>query len=149
MSIEKKPQTAEINSRLWGARADDWATIQEGTVLPVYKAVYGRIGLSPGASHFDAGCGAGMAAQIAFERGAYVSGLDAAESLLDIARALVPDGLFYICALVSLPFPNDSFDLVTGFNSFQYAGNPGVALAEAKRVARQGADVVILTKRRR
>jgi SAM-dependent methyltransferase len=145
MSIEKNPQTAEINSRLWGARANDWANIQEGTVLPVYKAVYERIGLSPGASHFDAGCGAGMAAQVSSERGACVSGLDAAESLLAIARTRVPNGEFHKGELESLPFPDDSFDLVTGFNSFQYAGNPGVALAEAKRVARQGTDVVIMT----
>lgn len=145
MAIEKKPQTAETNSRLWGARADDWANIQEGTVLPVYMAVYDRIGLSTGTSYLDAGCGAGMAAQVASERGACVSGLDAAESLLVIARTRVPNGEFHKGELESLPFSDDSFDLVTGFNSFQYAGNPGVALAEAKRVARQGADVVIMT----
>ncbi len=145
MTLERKPQTAEANSRLWGARAHDWANIQEGTVLPVYTAVYDRIGLTAGAAHLDAGCGAGMAAQIATERGACVSGLDAAENLLAIARTRVPNGEFHLGELENLPFSDNSFDLVTGFNSFQYAGNPGVALAEAKRVARQGADVVIMT----
>jgi len=145
MSIERKPQTAEVNSRLWGARAHDWANIQERTALPVYMAVYDRIGLTAGAAHLDAGCGAGLAAQVAAERGACVSGLDAAEKLLAFARTRVPNGEFHLGELENLPFTDNSFDLVTGFNSFQYAGNPGLALAEAKRVARQGAEVVILT----
>ena len=145
MSLERKPQTAEINGRLWGKRAHDWAYIQEEMVLPVYKAVYDHIGLTAGISHLDIGCGSGMAAQVASERGANISGLDAAENLLAIARTRVPNGEFYLGEMESLPFPDNSFDLVTGFNSFQYAGNPGAALAEAKRVARHGADVVIVT----
>jgi SAM-dependent methyltransferase len=86
-----------------------------------------------------------MASQIAAERGARVSGLDAAGNLLAIARERVPDGDLHVGELESLPFADHSFDLVTGFNSFQFAGNPGVALAEARRVAKPGAYVVIVT----
>jgi ubiquinone/menaquinone biosynthesis C-methylase UbiE len=57
----------------------------------------------------------------------------------------VPNGDFRVGELESLPFPDRTFDLVTGFNSFQYAGNPGAALAEARRVAKPGATVVIMT----
>lgn len=145
MIAEQKPKTAEINGRLWGARAHDWANIQEGTCRPVYLAVFDRVGLRSGAVYLDAGCGAGMAAQIAAERGARVAGLDAADNLLAIARTRVPNGDFHVGELESLPFPDNTFDLVTGFNSFQYAGNPRVALAEAKRVAKPGASVVIMT----
>jgi SAM-dependent methyltransferase len=145
MAAEEKDRTAELNSRLWGARAEDWAGIQEGTCRPVFVGVFDRIGLDGDTDYLDAGCGAGMAAQIASERGARVSGLDAAESLLGIARARVPGGEFRVGELESLPFPDDSFDVVTGFNAFQYAGNPRAALAEAKRVARQDAVVVIVT----
>ena len=145
MAAEQKPRTAEINARLWGARANDWAEIQEGTCRPVYLAVFERVGLKPGTAYLDVGCGAGMAAQIAAGRGAQVSGLDAAANLLTIARGRVPDGEFHIGDLESLPFPDNKFDLVTGFNSFQYAGNPGVALGEARRVTKSGAHVVIMT----
>jgi SAM-dependent methyltransferase len=86
-----------------------------------------------------------MAAQLAAERGSQVSGLDASEDLLAIARSRVPTGDFRVGELEHLPFPDASFDLVTGFNSFQYAANPSAALAEAKRVARRGAKVVIMT----
>ena len=47
--------------------------------------------------------------------------------------------------LESLPFADRAFDAVVGFNSFQYAATPQRALAEAKRVARRGAPVVIAT----
>lgn len=145
MATEQKPRTAEINARLWCARATDWAEIQEGTCRPVYLSVFERAGLKPGTAYLDAGCGAGMAAQIAAERGAEVFGLDAAHNLVEIARARVPGGEFHLGDLESLPFPDKKFDLVTGFNSFQYAGNPGVALGEAKRVTKPGAHVVIMT----
>ncbi len=93
----------------------------------------------------DAGCGSGMAAQIAAERGAHVSGLDATANLIAIAKTRVPDGDFHVGNLENLPFPDGAFDVVTGFNSFQYAGNARAALAEAKRVVKTGARVVIMT----
>ncbi len=145
MSTEQKPRTAEINSRLWGARAHDWADIQEGNFRPVYRAAFEHVGLRSGTVYLDAGCGAGMAAQMAVERGAIVTGFDAADNLLAIARKRVPHGDFHNSDLEHLPFRDHTFDLVTGFNSFQYAGNPNVALAEAKRVAKPGASVVIMT----
>lgn len=145
MSTEKNGLTAEVNNHLWGARALDWANIQEGTCRPVYLDTFNSLKIGPHTRLLDVGCGAGMAAQIAAERGAQVSGLDASENLLAIARERVPTGDFSIGELERLPYPDCSFDLVTGFNSFQYAGSPSSALMEAKRVTRPGGSVVIMT----
>jgi SAM-dependent methyltransferase len=145
MSVELKPRTADVNGRLWGARASDWANIQEGTVRPVYEAALERTRVKSGTRYLDVGCGAGMAAQIAAARGARVSGIDAADALLGIARRRTPEGDFRRADLEALPFEDHSFDVVTGFNSFQYAGNPAVALGEARRVTRPGGAVVIVT----
>ena len=145
MATDQKPRTAEINSGLWGAQARDWADIQEGTCRPVYLAAFDRAGLKPDTTYLDVGCGAGMALQIAAEQGAKVTGIDAADNLLAIARTRVPNGDFQVGELENLPLPDNTFDLVTGFNSFQYAGNPIVALAEAKRVAKPSASVVVVT----
>jgi SAM-dependent methyltransferase len=144
MSGEAKP-TAEANSKLWGSRAEDWAELQEKQCRPVYEAVLERINVGPGANYFDAGCGAGMAAQMAVARGAHVSGFDATEALLAIARRRSPAVTFLSGDLEMLPFADSSFDLVTGFNSFQYAANPAKALAEARRVTRPGGKVAIVT----
>ena len=144
MPGDAKP-TAEVNGVLWGSRADDWASLQEGQCRPVYEAVLERLSACPGMALFDAGCGAGMAAQIAASRGALVSGLDASETLLAIARQRVPSGTFGSGDLETLPYADASFDAVTGFNSFQYAGNPASALSEARRVTRPGGTVAIVT----
>ena len=137
--------TSVVNGALWGMAARDWAEIQEGQCRAVYVATFERVGAGTGVRYLDAGCGAGMAAQIAAERGAVVSGLDASENLLGIARQRVPAGSFVAGELEVLPFADGSFDLVTGFNSFQYAANPLAALSEARRVARPDAQVVVMT----
>lgn len=137
--------TSEANGRLWGARARDWAEIQEGQFAAAFHAVMAHVKVGPGTDHLDAGCGAGMAASLSASLGAQVSGLDAAETLLDIARERVPGGDFRQGDLEALPFADDSFDLVTGFNSFQYAGDAAQALREAGRVTRPGGRIVIMT----
>ena len=53
---------------------------------PLYETLFGRVGIGHGAELLDAGCGAGLAAQLAAERGAVVSGFDATPALLAIAR---------------------------------------------------------------
>lgn len=145
MQSEMKPRTSPTHGRLWGTRARDWADIQEGMVRPVYEAVFERTGVKSGTRYLDVGCGAGMAAAIAASRGARVSGIDASEALLAIARTRVPDADFRQGDLEELPFGTASFDLVTGFNSFQFAGNPVVALREARRVVSPAGNVVIIT----
>jgi SAM-dependent methyltransferase len=137
--------TAKVNGHLWGSSARDWASIQEGQFRAGFEAVLAHCGVGPGITYLDAGCGAGMAAQMAAGLGAGVSGFDAAESLLAIARERVPSGDFRVADLENVPFETDSFDVVTGFNSFQFAADPVRALGEAKRVARPGGKVVVMT----
>jgi SAM-dependent methyltransferase len=86
-----------------------------------------------------------MAAEMAAGLGAEVSGIDAAEALLEIAKARAPRADLRQGDLEQLPFADSTFDVVTGFNSFQYAGNPGAALAEACRVTKPTGLVVIVT----
>lgn len=119
--------------------------MQEGQFAAAYHAVLAHAGVGPGMRHLDVGCGAGMATALSVSLGATVSGLDASEALLEIARERTPSGDFRKGDLEALPFDDDSFDLVTGFNAFQFAGNPAQALREAGRVTRTGGTIVILT----
>ena len=111
--------------------------------MPTYRAVIERVGIASGDRVLDLGCGAGTFLGLAAEHGARVAGLDAAESLLGIAAGRVPSADLRAGDLERLPWDDDTFDLVTGFNSFFFAADMGAALAEAARVARPGADVVI------
>ena len=145
MMHDRKPRTAEVHGALWGARARDWAELQEVQNRPVFVAAFEQMGLQPGATYLDVGCGSGLAVQIAAARGATVAGLDASPNLIAIARERTPTGEFHTGDLESLPFEDRTFDFVTGFNAFQFAGNPGLALREARRVAKPGAQVLIMT----
>lgn len=136
--------SAAVQSELWGQRAVEWCAM-EGQMQPLYDAALERIGAGHGTELLDVGCGAGLAAQLAARRGAVVSGLDATPELLAIAAERVPNGAFATGDLEWLPYADDAFDAVVGFNSFQYATNPRRALEQARRVARPGAPVVIAT----
>ena len=145
MDNERKPTTAKVNGQLWGARARDWAEIQERSCLPVFHEVLKRAEVGGTTRYLDVGCGSGMAAGLAADLGAEVSGIDASEALLMIAKERTGKADFQIGDLEDIPFEDDSFDVVTGFNSFQYAGNPALALGEARRVTRPGGTVAIVT----
>jgi SAM-dependent methyltransferase len=137
--------SATVQGELWGARARDWAEVQEPAQRALYPPVFDAAGVGEGTSLLDVGCGSGVAAAIAHERGATVSGLDAALPAIEIARERVPEGTFRVGELEALPYDDDSFDVVTGFASFQYAADPVRALREAGRVARPGGTVAMLT----
>ena len=71
---------------------------------------------------------------MAHERGAVVTGVDASEPLLDVARHRVPTGDFRVADLESLPFAPNSFDSIIAASSIQYAESPIEAARELARV---------------
>ena len=138
-------RTSEVNGRLWGARAEDWANHQERVHAPVYRAVLDAARVGAGTRYLDVGCGSGMAVNMASARGASATGLDAAGDLLKIASSRTPAADFHAGDLEELPFGDGAFDVVSGINAFQYAGNPVAALSEARRVVGDRGTVVVVT----
>jgi len=136
--------TAHVQGPLWGAQARNWADLQEHAILPAYEVVFEKLKVGPGLRLLDVGCGAGLAAQLAAQRGAQVACLDASAALLEIARERVPNEDFRVGDMEELPYTDHTFDIVTGFNSFQYAGSPVTALQQARRVVKPGGQVVML-----
>ncbi len=127
---------------LWGARAEDWA-LNEELQLPTYEEALRRIDLRPGQSVLDVGCGAGTFLRLVGDRGANAFGVDASEALIELARGGVPSADLRVADMEALPYRDDRFDLVTGFNSFFFANDFVAALREAGRVAKPGAPVII------
>ena len=127
---------------LWGARPADWA-ISEDRQLPTYEAALERTGLTPGWEVLDIGSGAGAFLVLVAERGGVPHGLDASESLIEYTRARLPRADLRVGEMEALPWEEDTFDLVTGFNAFFFANDMVAALREAGRVGKPGAPVVI------
>jgi SAM-dependent methyltransferase len=127
---------------LWGARPVDWA-VSEDLQLPTYEAALARTGLEPGQRVLDIGCGAGAFLRLVAERGGVPHGVDASEALIAVSRTRLPDADLRVGEMENLPWDDDTFDLVTGFNSFFFADDMVAALREAGRVAKPGAPVVI------
>lgn len=134
-----------VQGALWGTAAEDWATLMEPRQRPLFEAVLANGRFSTGADVLDVGCGSGLFAQFIAARGCRVTGLDASEALLAIARQRTPDAAFHEGDMQALPFPSESFDIVTGMNSFQYAADPRHAIVEARRVAKPGAQIFAAT----
>jgi len=137
--------TSAVQGELWGARSRDWAELIETAMRPLFEAVLRRSTIGKRTRVLDAGCGSGLFLKLAAARGAVVSGLDASTSLLAIARERVPAAYLRVGEIEELPYDDMSFDVVTGFNSFQYAAQPVNALREARRVKAPGAPLFIAT----
>ena len=134
--------SAERWGPLWGARPVDWA-LSEDRQGPTYQEALRRVDLKPGQFVLDIGCGVGAFLRLVADCGARAFGLDASEALIKLARSRVPDADLRIGDMELLPYDDDAFDLVTGFNSFFFANDIVAALREAGRVAKPGAPVVI------
>lgn len=137
--------SAQAQGDLWSVRARDFAEVMEGTLRPLYDSVLTRPEVANASSLLDVGCGAGLAVQVFAGTIANVAGIDASPAFIEIARERLPGRDFRVGEMEALPYADHSFDVVTGFNSFQYAASPANALREASRVARAAGTVVIAT----
>ena len=109
---------------LFGAHAATWAETWEGPEgwgTPVYTHVLDQAQVGPGTTVLDCGCGAGRFVSLAAERGASAAGIDASRELVEIAAKQNPEADLRVGDLNALPWPEDAFDIVTGFSSFQFA----------------------------
>ncbi|MER8068670.1 methyltransferase domain-containing protein [Streptomyces sp. NPDC094034] len=147
-----------------GARARDWAEIQERMLVPLYEAVYERLEVREGTRVLGLGCGSGLALLLAAARGARVTGVDSDTERLALARERLRadrerDGRADRAADAGTLLPVDRmadaapgpgrspYDLITAFQPIgSVAGDAkglGPALDEAIPLARRGTPVVL------
>lgn len=145
-SARTQDGSAATMAKMWGERAPDWAEVMEGPNgwgIPVYERILERVPVDGSTQLLDVGCGAGRFCSIARDRGATVAGLDATSEFIEIAAQRTPEGEFAVGEMEHLPWPDHSFDVVTGFHSFFLAADMVAALREARRVTRTGGTVAL------
>jgi len=136
-------QTKEVQGKLWSSAPEDWAKFLEPTFIPMYEAVLKQVKLDEEKMLLDAGCGSGLFLSMASSKGAAIHGIDAAPGLLSISKKRLSNATLLMEDLEEIPFASETFDVVTGFNSFQYAGSFVNALSEARRVTKENGKVII------
>jgi ubiquinone/menaquinone biosynthesis C-methylase UbiE len=106
-------------------------------------------GVGPDDTVLDVACGPGLLA-CAFARVAkHVTGIDITPAMLDRARALQAEQRLTNLTwrqgdVLPLPFPDDSFSMVTSRFAFHHFLDPRAVLREKARVVRPGGKVVVV-----
>ena len=133
-----------LQGKLWGRQAQHWADIQEPTAKSGYDFVLNALTIRPSTRLLDVGCGTGLFSKMAADKGATVTAIDATPEFIEITKKRVPSANVIVGEMEDLPFDDKSFDIVCGFNSFQYAANTKNALVEAKRVLADNGNLVTM-----
>jgi SAM-dependent methyltransferase len=110
-----------------------------GWGLPLYAAVLDATAVGPGSSVLDLGCGTGLFARAAADRGACVTGIDIDPVAVALAAADVPEGTFAVRTAQDPPL--GPFDVVAAVQLLMHVADPVAVLAAA---ARSG-EVVVAT----
>jgi ubiquinone/menaquinone biosynthesis C-methylase UbiE len=101
------------------------------------------IGIAPDQNVLDVGCGTGIVARTAADRGATVTGLDLNEAMLTVARRLRPDITWGLGDAAALPFPDAEFDVTLCQSALMFLPDPTAALREMARVTAANGTVGI------
>jgi ubiquinone/menaquinone biosynthesis C-methylase UbiE len=124
--------TKSIQGKLWSTAPPYWAQHFRTWFSPMYQIALKQLKLSDKDRLLDVGCVPALY-HLAARTGAEVIGVDLAQGLLDLAR-LQPADQFFTGRSRNIAFKDNNFEIVAGFNSYQYADNFGKALKEARRV---------------
>jgi SAM-dependent methyltransferase len=123
--------------------ADETIAGAASPTRPAWDAVADSAEIGAGTALLDVGCGTGGFCELAAARGALVHGVDELPDRVERARARVPAGDFRVGLMENLPWADGAFDVVTGFNTFQYAFDVDLALAESCRVLRPAGRLAV------
>lgn len=119
---------------------------------PVSADLLRTAGLQPAERVLDIACGTGLIARLAAEQvgptGA-VTGMDVAPDMIDVAKAIPsPAGAhveWHVGDAASLPFPDDSYDVVLCQMGLMFIEDRAAALAEMRRVLAPTGRLVVNT----
>jgi len=103
-----------------------------GWGAPLHAAVLDATAVGPGTSVLDLGCGAGLFARAAADRGARVTGIDTDPAAVELAAAEVPEGGFAVGD--ARDPPPGPFEVVAAVQLLMHVANPVAVVAAAARV---------------
>lgn len=121
----------------WTAVAGEWSDFWAPVARPAQEAIMAAAGVGPGSRVLDVGCGSGEFLALLGSAGAVVAGCDLASGMVELAQDRNPGADIRSADAEHLPWPDDSFELVTAINALQFADDSAAALSEFARVGRR------------
>ncbi|MEV6284498.1 methyltransferase domain-containing protein [Kribbella sp. NPDC051770] len=106
-------------------------------------ASYRLLGVAPGETVVDVGCGCGHAAGELIADGVKVIGIDSDPACVAVAQARIPGAMFHVARSDELPLADGSVDGYRAARLFHLLEEPMPTLAEAYRVLRPGGRAVL------
>ncbi|MEU2242067.1 methyltransferase domain-containing protein [Streptomyces sp. NPDC018338] len=97
--------------------ARDWAEIQERMLVPLYEAVYDRVGVGARSRLLGLGSGTGLALLMAAARGARVAGVDRDHARVELARERLPEDVVVAEDVARVPRGDGPYDVITAFHA--------------------------------
>ena len=112
-----------------------------------YRWIVKLLGLKPGKTILDVSCGEGIFLREVLRKFKLTraSGLDISDIAVSIAKRRSPDPGFVVADGQRIPFKDKSFDYVTCLGSLEHYLDQDLGLREIRRVAKDDADIVIVT----
>jgi ubiquinone/menaquinone biosynthesis C-methylase UbiE len=130
------PTFKDLEQAGWTEKApaydEHFAPITRQAIDPILDA----LGNLAGCDFLDIACGTGDLAYVATGRGARVTGVDFAPTMVDVAAAKVPGARFVVGDAEALEFADETFDAAACAFGLWHMAEPDRALAEAARVLR-------------
>ena len=111
-----------------------FAAVSDQAIEPILDS----IGDITARTVLDICCGTGHLAAAAGARGARVTGIDFAPTMVAIARAKLPGAGFHVGDAEALPFASQCFDAAICSFGLWHMAEPDKSLAEAARVLKKG-----------
>ncbi len=136
----------ELGSKWYQAQDNPVALLRAESRLRnpwVNEKIEGILGVSIDKSStkvLDVGCGAGFLSNYLAQQGYEVHGVDLSDSSLQVARDYdqTSNVRYTVANAASLPFKDNSFDVVTAMDFLEHVEQPKAIIAEMARVLRPG-----------
>jgi SAM-dependent methyltransferase len=131
------PTFKDLEQSGWIAKASAYdqhfAPVADQAIGPML----GCVGNVAACDVLDICCGTGNLAAAAVARGARVTGIDFAPTMIEIARSKVPGARFEVGDAEALRFPSETFDVALCSFGLWHVSEPDKALEEAARVIKR------------
>lgn len=111
-------------------------------LLWIFSRIVQQHGKEP-LAHVDVGCAFGYFVSYARRLVRRSVGVDVSPYAIARARALFPEIDFFEARAEQLPFADESFDIMTSFDTLEHLPDVGRALTEFRRVLRSGGTTLI------